>query len=889
MMPGAQPGDVMISSKGKTLAAIALAALAANAGAADPAPVAPPRPPALRLPTTVTPRSGALDLTVDPSAERYGGVARYDVTVAEPTRVVWLHAEGLEIRHAFVGGRPARPVLAPGGFLGLELEEPLPPGEAVVEIDFSGAFDRVRSRGLYAVPEGDRWYAYTFFQPQDGRRAFPAFDEPRFKIPWRISLRVPEGDVALANAPLASETAEGRWRRFTFAESRPLPSEVVAFVVGPFDLVDGGKGGAAGVPIRFAVPKGRGAETRYAVEVTPRILAATEAVLGRPYPYEKFDVAVVPRFWGTMEHPGLVALGQPLTLIPPAEETRERKEAYASIAIHELAHFWYGDLVTPAWWDDLWLNESFATWEDANVTDRLEPSWRILAEARWRRRAQAMEADAVPSAKRLREPVTSAHDVDGAFDNGITYAKGASVISMYEAFLGPDRWRAVVQDHLDARAYRTATSDDFLAALAAVAGADVAGSLRGFLDQPGVPVLRTRVTCGKGGAAVEITQERFLDTGPADRTTRWTVPVCLRAGNGNQETKVCGLVPGPKGKLSLPFCPAWTWPNASGTGYFLTALAPGEARRLWPHLTGPERLALATDARMLARRGDLPVGDALSLVEPLARDPDRLQVEASLLLLSLAQPDELPDGDHRRYQAFLRRTYGDRARALGWLPRADDGEDTRALRLRLLPVVAGRGAEPALDAEARSLALRWLADRGSVPAEIAGEAVDVAALRGDRALLDLVSAEADRTADRAAGQRLHAALGMFEDPALARLALERAVAPGSDLRDTRITLQVALPRRATRVLAWRVLRDRWDDVAGRLRADEATWIIEAAAAAACDPARRAEVAAFFGPRAAAFEGAPRALVSALERADTCIAARKRNGAAISRFLAPYGR
>src|SRR5512137_1048619 len=201
-------------------AAAALAVLATWAEAGDGAAIAPPTPPALRLPATVTPRRGALELSVNPSAERYDGVARYDVTLAEPTRVVWLHAEGLEIRRATVAGRPARAILAPGGFLGLELEAPLPPGEVVVEIDFTGAFDRVRSRGLYAVPERDRWYAYTFFQPQDARRAFPAFDEPRFKIPWRVTLRVPEGDVALANAPLASETVEAGWRRFTFAESR---------------------------------------------------------------------------------------------------------------------------------------------------------------------------------------------------------------------------------------------------------------------------------------------------------------------------------------------------------------------------------------------------------------------------------------------------------------------------------------------------------------------------------------------------------------------------------------------------------------------------------------------------------------------------------------------
>ena len=851
-------------------------------------PAAAVEPPALTLPPGAVPRRGALELTVDPSAERFEGVVRYDVAISRPLEVLWLHSEGLTIGHASVGGRPARANLARGGFLGLEIDSPVPAGEVVVEIVFSGALDCVRSRGLYAVADGDRWYAYTFFQPQDARRAFPCFDEPRFRIPWRVVIRAREGDVAVANAPLAAERADNGWRRFEFAESRPLPSEVVAFVVGPFDLVDAGTGGAARVPIRFVVPKGRGPETRYAVEVTPRILTAVETVVGRPYPYEKCDIAVVPRFWGTMEHPGLVALGQPLTLIPPAEETRERKEAYVNIAIHELAHFWYGDMVTPVWWDDIWLNESFATWEDANVTERLEPSWRTLAESRWLRRASALGADAVPSAKRLREPVASRNDIDGAFDGAITYNKGASVITAYEAFVGPDRWRAALQSHLDVRAHRTTTTDDFLSALSAGVGPDVPASLRGFLDQKGTPLVRASIACAKGGATVTLKQERFLATGPPDRATRWTTPICLRAGSGTQQATVCGLVPGPTGRLSLPFCPAWVWPNAGGTGYYLSALEPGAARRLWPHLTGPEKLALATDVQLLARRGDLPFEDALGLVEPLARDPDRLQVEASLRLLQLMEPNDLSDPDYLRYQAFLRRAYGGRARHMGWMPRPDDDEEVRALRSRLLPLVAGRGGDPALVEEARALSGRWLADRRTVPSGTAWDALNVAAIHGDRALFDVVAAEASRTADRADKARFYAALGLFEEPALARAAQEMAVDDRSDLRDTMVILHTALARRATRAQAWSILRERWSDLAPRLRADEGTWLVQAAAGVACDPRRRAEAAAFLGPRAEAFEGAPRALASALERADACIASRKANEAAISRFLARSG-
>ena len=271
--------------------------------------VSPPGAPTLRLPTAVRPLAGALELRVDPDEVGHSGTARYRVSVTEPSPVVWMHAEGLAVTAATVGGRPARAISAPGGFLGLQPDEPVPAGDTEVSVTFTGTVDRTLSRGLYAVAEGGAWYAYTFFEPIDARRAFPCFDEPSAKIPWTLTLVVPAADVALANAPVASETVEGNWKRVTFSTTRPLPSYLVAFVVGPFDVIPGGTGGAARVPIRFVVPRGRGADARYAISVTPRILDALEAVIGVPYPYEKCDVAVVPRYWGTMEHPGLVAMG----------------------------------------------------------------------------------------------------------------------------------------------------------------------------------------------------------------------------------------------------------------------------------------------------------------------------------------------------------------------------------------------------------------------------------------------------------------------------------------------------------------------------------------------------------------------------------------------------
>jgi aminopeptidase N len=456
---------------------------------------------------------------------------------------------------------------------------------------------------------------------------------------------------------------------------------------------------------------------------------------------------------------------------------------------------------------------------------------------------------------------------------------------MFEGFLGAARFRGVVKAHLTARAHATATAADFLAALQADAGKPVADAFKGFLEQPGVPLVQASVRCGPKGARALVRQERFLANGTRDQKTAWALPLCVKLGDATRTEVACGLAAGPRAEVALPFCPDWIWPNAGGTGYFLSALTPADLPILMPHLSGPEKLALATDAAQLARRGDLPLADALSLVAPLARDPDRLLVEASVGLGGLLEPGRLAEPDLARWRAWVRRTWGERARALGWLPRPDDDEEARALRQLLLPLVAGAGEDAVLAGEALALGRRFLVDRKQVPAEVGWPALGVAVRHGDRALFDQVLAEAGKAADRTEKERLLGLLGRFEAPALARAALELVGAPGADLREVKGILSASLGGRATRDLAWAFLTATWDGLAPRLRSDEGLWLVQAAAEAACDGKRRGEVAAFLGPRAARFDGAPQALAVALEGADACIAARARHAASVSRFLA----
>jgi aminopeptidase N len=861
-----------------------------------------PQPPALRLPDTVRPVLYHLDLKLLPAEPTFSGSVTIDVEVREAVQQVWLHGQDLEVTQARVetGARTleARAVTASEGRLGLLLPEPLAPGKARLHLSFTGRVDRERSRGLYGVDEGGEPYLYTFFEPVDARRAFPCFDEPGFKVPWRLRFTVKAGHVALANHPIVSrEPLPDGLERVTFAESRPMPSYLVAFVVGPFDVVDAGTAGRGAVPLRFIVPRGRGPETAYAASVTPRIVSLLEDFFDQPYPYEKLDVAVVPRYWGTMEHPGLVALGQPLTLIRPGEETLARRKWYVTIANHELGHYWFGNIVTCKWWDDIWLNESLTSWLDRKTVELFEPSWGFAREARMNALAFALDSDALASALPVRKPADTHDDVLGSFDNGTTYAKGSAVLDMFEAWLGPERMRDLLRAHMREHAWGVATSEDFATTLSEGAGPDVARAFRGFIDQPGAPRISAGLQCAPGTPTrLKLSQERYLPAGStASAAQTWAVPVCVRAGTrGGGSHRVCSLLTEATGELELPMrdCPTWVLLNAGGTGYYRAGYTREQLARV---LAAPprtlmveERLALLADVEAAVRRGDLPLGEALRLVPTTAVDEDRTLVQRGARLLQLVNEEGLPEADRARFRKWVGEVYGPRARALGWEPGPGDSDEVKQARTRLLELATTRGEDPALVREAGRLARAWLADRKAVHPEAVPGVLAVAARHGDRALFDTLLARAREAEDRNERIRMLTALSSFREPALVREALALVAGSEFDLRETRLLLIGAFNMPETREQAWAFYREHFDALAGRLRSDELGGLI-GLVGNLCDERRLAEVEAFLGPRVSRLENAPRALARARESIRLCAESDRLHQQGVRSFLrAPPG-
>ena len=900
--------SVIVAGMRQTAAALLLAALAVACGergaavtptgprpGEPPAAASPtsPAPPDLRLSGDVRPIRVALDLTIVPDRPTFQGRVSIAARVNRPVPVVWLNATELDIAGAALDGQPARVVGSNDDFIGLSTGTAIPAGPLTIEVSYSGRIDREKSQGIYAEQEGDEWYAYTFFEPIDGRRAFPGFDQPDAKVPWQLTFHVKQDHVALANAPVESQTPEpDGMKKVVIAESKPMPSYLVAFVVGAFEIADGGTGGRVRTPIRFIIPKGRSDELRYARQITPRVVAALEDYFDMDYPYGKLDVAVVPRFWGTMEHPGIVAMGQPLTLIKPGEETRDRRLAYANILAHELAHYWFGDLVTLTWWDDTWLNEALGTWMDAIITDRAEPTWKFAEGQRPSAAAEAMEADEKLSTKGIRQPVANKEAIQHSFDSSITYQKGATVLHMFETWVGEARWRDFIRAYMRRYEWKNTTADDFLAAMGEHLGAQVAGAFGSFLEQPGVPLIDHRLVCDGKTARLDLRQQRALPAGTRENARRtWQVPVCVRHGAGAQSRRSCVLLTAAEGALPLEgACPTWLVMNAGGVGYYRSRYSKEEAAALMAarspaRLTMAERRVLMTDVDAAVGRDQLSIADAMAMVPAALADRDeRIQRVAGQLVGAL-RSDQLDDADHDRYQRWVLATHGPLARRLGWRRRPADSDERQELRASVVSLAAWAG-DRQLRAQAGRLARAWLADRSGLDDDMVDRVLAAAVRDGDAALFDRILAAARAEKDRLRQTRLLFVLGGFRDPALLARAFELVVGKDFDFRESRAVLQRALSQRETRAQAWKFVQQHIDRLLGGMRTDEASWFVRSTGVF-CDAARRAEVAALLDRRVARIEGARYTLDQALDEIDQCIATQKRVAPDARAFLARH--
>jgi len=349
---------------------------------AQPPPPALVAPPGIRLPRTFRPAAQRVWLTIVPSSPGFSGRTEIDGTLDSATDVVWLNADVLRVGSAVarVGTEEvqAEPVVRDDERVALRFPRALPAGPVTLRLEFQGTLFTHEDSGIFRQQSGGDWYAFTQFEETDARRAFPCVDEPAAKIPWELTLRVPAGLTAVSNTSVAAEAPAGEgMKEVRFRQTRPLPSYLVAFGVGPFEIKQARPAGKKRVPVRIIAPRGRAHEAAWAARVSPEILEGLEDYFGMAYPYDKLDVLAIPFTvqFGAMENVGLVTFREALVLTRPENDRVARRRAYAAVAAHEFAHQWFGDLVTTAWWDDIWLNEAFATWMTPKIIEHWQPSW----------------------------------------------------------------------------------------------------------------------------------------------------------------------------------------------------------------------------------------------------------------------------------------------------------------------------------------------------------------------------------------------------------------------------------------------------------------------------------------------------------------------------------
>ena len=858
----------------------------------------PPAAPRLRLPAGVAPVRYAAELWLDPAKETFKGKMEIRISLKGESDTLWLNGTELTIESASAVAAGGKDTIAAEGsaagadYVRIHFRRNLPPGDYDVTLAYSGRVEGKDTQGIFRQKDGADWYAFSHFEAIYARRAFPCFDEPSFKTPWQLTIHAPKGAIAVSNTPVAAERSDGDGARvFVFAPTKPLPSYLVAFGVGPFDVVSAGTAGRNKTAIRMVVPKGRAADARWAAESTGPILDVLENYFGIPYPYEKLDHLVIPQTvgFGAMENAGLVTYSSGLLLAKPADETIRFRRAYASVCAHETAHQWFGDYVTTAWWDDIWLNEAFATWMASKIVDRWKPEW-SWAVQRAGSRTGAMDQDSLVTARRIRQPIAGNDDIVSAFD-GITYQKGAAVIAMFEGWVGEEGFRKGIQYYLKTHAWGAATADDFVAAIAeATENPAVVPAFRSFLDQPGVPLVTAELLCAGGAPKLLLSQKRFLPTGSTGSTKEtWQVPLCARAGDPGAAT-TCTLLTEPTGSLALPgACPARVLANA-GDGYYRVlykgsllgkVLADGGK-----HLTTSERIATLSDVAALARSGDVPMATALALVPAFASDPDRPVVEAVQRIAAAPRDLLVADGMRPRYRRFVSDAFGARAKALGWIPRKGEDEDTQLLRASLVPFAANEGDEPALVAEAGSFAKAWVKDRKAVDPLLVSEVLDVAARHGDVDLFQAYLAEARKATDRRERTRLLVSLGLFRDPSVVPAALKLTLSTEFDARETIGILREETSNRETRPEAWAFLKANFDQIAARLPR-ESPARFPMLAAGFSDAERRADVEAFFKDKAQRYMGGPRYLAQSLEQIQLRAAFKAAQQESVNEFLFHY--
>jgi len=828
-----------------------------------------------RLPAGITPTSQAIELVLDPSIPDYTGTTTIDLTIEQPTGKIGLHQLDLDLTSVVLtsgdGSRSLQSSIGEWDINWLTDGEDIAPGDYELTIKFSGRYS-TDSLGMHRATFEGKDYVFTQMEAMYARRAFPIFDEPSFKIPYQLTIVAPAGLVVVANEPVASSTVEDGWQRTEFMPTPPLPSYLIAYSVGPLDRapIEG-----LGVPAFVYTPAGHADKVGFVTRETPTIFAALEDYFDLEYPFRKLDFIAVPEFaYGAMENPGLIAYRTDLLLVGD-EPSAERAQTVLMVIAHEVAHIWYGDLVTMAWWNDLWLNEAFASWMAWTLLENVYPQFDsnlYLAQE------SAFPADQSTSSEAIRKPIRSTEDaLAGA---GLNYTKGNALLRMIERYVGKDVWQRSVRAYIREHAWGNTTERDLWDAVTKESGLDVYAIASGFLNQPGY----ARVIIDEEGG---VTQQRYLTEGREAPDLEWQIPLNVKYKSDGEVRQTFLLLDEDGGTLDIPNETDWVFPDAGGNGYYRWQTSLPQLHRLVDdidELTDREKIALLGNSEALLNAGEFSLDDYMFVLNTLVYDPHPLVFLPTLEKLITIGREFVDASSRGAFSRFMDQALTDRFRQVGADSRPDDSESITQMRPRLLRALGEFGSDEEVLASAARLTDEYLEDPTSVPAGLALEAMRVTGMNDDGSKYKQYREAYLESTDETQKSNILSAV-YFDNPDVVRQHLDFSISPAVPAGDAAKGIRFFGFVLENQSILFDWLDENLDAFVAKLPSYYQPMLPEVLDAP-CDAANLQLFKDFFGPRGDVYA---ESLERVVESTENCINRRERYAPDLQKFLEPYNR
>ncbi|QEE27780.1 M1 family metallopeptidase [Terriglobus albidus] len=829
---------------------------------------------AQRLPSNVRPTHYALAITPDLKAATFAGEENIDLTLDAPATEITLNAAEITFTSVRAAGQVAGVSLDDAKEQAtFTFEHALPAGPVTLRIRYTGILND-KLRGFYLSKTQQRSYGVTQFEPTDARRAFPSFDEPAMKATFDIELVLDEGDTAISNTQIVSDTQFGSEKhRVKFATTPRMSTYLVAFLVGEFAC---STGRADGVPIRACSTPDKVKYTKYAVDAAQYILHYYNQYFGIPYPMPKLDMVALPDFEaGAMENFGCITYRETDLLVDSKNGSVPAKKNVAEVVAHEMAHQWFGDMVTMQWWDNLWLNEGFATWMEKKPLAAWHPEWNMQQE-RAAELNETLNYDSDSATRPIRATANTPDEINEMFD-GIAYGKAGAVLAMVEHYVGPEVFRQGVHNYLAAHLYGNATAEDFWTAQTEVSHQPVDRIMESFINQPGVPLLRFT------DKAMDAPRSRFylspltMRAALAEQVQRWDVPTCLKGVAAD----LCRVMEpdGANNTIPSPFFFA----NSGATGYYRATYSQQQyssiLQLLETRFSPAERMLFLGEREALMRAGLIQLSDYLNLLRMVKKDDSAAVLETAAGGILGVDARIVSDEDRARLQAWICMQYRPVYDALG-KPSKHDSFEKQSLRATLFGLL-GFAGDKEIIAEANGFMDQLFRGKLSIDPAMTGTALAIAARNGDPSLYEKIRKASQIVRDPGLKTDFLHTLARFTNPALVEATLKYAISGEVRTQDSWVLLAILLSRPETHAQTWAFIQENWKQVQATLTESSGARIVSAVGSF-CTQDERTQVEHFFAEHKV--DASERTLKKSLESIDACIALRKSQQSELSRWL-----